>query len=295
MIAHQGHHRYFKESVAAAARFACVRVLTFEEPDTNGQFAALQQSYVHLSGASVRFELMWCLRRYFLMRDLFRREGLEQGWLLDSDLLLVDELPDSSQFPPGTTCALSSPPVAHELDRHFSPHCSFWTLQALESFCAFMVETYRDRGDELRLLDRQRRALGLTSACGEMILLGLWGLNDPRVFNLFEFVEGGMIDHNLRGSEQPTGRQLKNRFGNKVLHWREGRLFTETGDGQFVLLRCVHFQGAAKVMMPDFANRRRFFYDVKAWTRFVSNSIRLSLRSMKRRGLAVDRTHLSIG
>jgi hypothetical protein len=139
VIAHQGNHQYFKESVAAAAKHGRVHVLTFTEPDGNDQFEIVRANYIHLSGGSVQFELLWCLRRYFLMRDLFLAENIKSGWLLDSDLYLAEPLPTPDQFPAGTFCAMSSPPVVDPLDRHFSPHCSFWTLEALDSFCQFLV------------------------------------------------------------------------------------------------------------------------------------------------------------
>lgn len=293
VIAHRGNHLYFKESVAAARRYAQVHVLTYEEPDADRDFADLAVSYVHLSGGSVRYELSWCLRRYFLMRDLFRREKISEGWLLDSDLLLVDALPDRSRFPEGTICALSAPPVGDPLDRHFSPHCSFWTLEALESFCNFMLEAYAQRPEQLRALDRERRSRGITSAMSDMILLGLWGLDDPRVFNTFDFTDGGMIDHNLRGQMQPVGVRLKSRFGNKKLIRRNGHWWTETDEGRLISLRCVHFQGAAKILMKDFARGRDFSFTVKACARWVINSLRLFLRRVKNRRLPIERPTLS--
>ncbi|GAB1716108.1 MAG: hypothetical protein NTAFB05_11500 [Nitrobacter sp.] len=293
MIAHRGDHPYFKASVAAARRYAQVHVLTYAEPDADRDFADLAASYVHLSGGSVRYELSWCLRRYFLMRDLFRREKISEGWLLDSDLLLVDALPDRSRFPEGTICALSAPPVDDPLDRHFSPHCSFWTLEALESFCNFMINAYARRSEQLRALDRERRSRGITSAMSDMILLGQWGLDDPRVFNTFDFTDGGMIDHNLRGHEQPVGVKLKSRFGNKVLIRRNGHWWTETDEGRLIPLRCVHFQGAAKILIKDFARGRHVSFAVKAWARWSINSLRLFLRHMKNRPLPVERPTLS--
>ena len=284
-FAHAGRQQYFVDALAAAARFGSVHVvdLARSDPPDSEDYAGLRDAYVHLSGNSVTFELHWCIRRYFLLRDDFRRHGIAEGWMLDSDLVLVGPLPARAEFPPGTYCAMSYQTDGDPLDHHASAHCSFWTREALEDFCAFVSELYATRAHELTELDRVRKARGIRSAVGEMIVLYLWARDIPRVFDLHDFVTGGMLDHNMRHLEQPRGVALKGRDGNKALTLRPDGVFCETLAGQPIRLRSLHFQGKAKILIHDFVQGHAVRYAAKAGARARWDRARLGLRALKRR------------
>ncbi|TAK50061.1 MAG: hypothetical protein EPO23_02265 [Xanthobacteraceae bacterium] len=267
----------------AAARFAHVQVLDYGQLARCADFATLRGVYVHLSGKPQRYELDWCLGRYFLLRDHFHREDIDGGWLLDSDFLLLAPLPESTALPPGTRCALSFSPLENPLEQHASSHCAYWTREALESFCAFILMIYRDNSASLVTLDKERRAAGIRSAISDMILLGLWARGAERVFDLFDFVGAGLIDHNLRMDMQPRGTRLRMMFGAKKLIQRHGRVFATASDGQLIAVCGLHFQGGAKMLMADVAAGRWLAFTAKAAARAGYDWLRLRLRKLKKK------------
>lgn len=284
-FAHAGRQQYFIDALAAAAPFGLVHVidLTRQNPPDSAQYGRLRDAYVHLSGNSVTFERDWCLRRYFLLRDDFQRHGIAEGWMLDSDVVLVGPLPGRAEFPPGTYCAMSYQTEGDPLDHHASAHSSFWTLEALEDFCAFVTDLYADRAQELLDLDRARKAKGIRSAVGEMIVLYLWARDNPRVYDVHDFVAGGMLDHNMRHLEQPRGVRLKGLSGNKAVTVRPEGVFCETLAGEPVRMRSLHFQGKAKLLIHDFVQGNTARYGWKAAARNRWGAIRLGLRRLKGR------------
>jgi hypothetical protein len=282
-FAHAGRQQYFIDALAAAAPYGFVHVvdLARSEPPDSEQYVRLRAAYVHLSGNSVTFELHWCIRRYFLLRDDFARHGIAEGWMLDSDLVLVGPLPAREEFPPGTYCALSYQTDADPLDHHASAHSSFWTLEALEDFCAFVTDLYVNRAQELRDLDRARKEKGIRSAVGEMIVLYMWARDNPRVYDAHDFVAGGMLDHNMRHLEQPRGVMLKGIAGNKAVTVRADGVFCETAAGVPVRMRSLHFQGKAKILIHDFVQGHTGKYGFKAAARSHWDRVRLALRRLK--------------
>ena len=280
---HNGRQRYFQESVRAAARQAHVQVLDFEPLADCADFQALRDAYIHLSGKPQQYELDWCIGRYFLLRDHFRTEGVAAGWLLDSDFLLLGPLPRPQDFPPGTVCALSIPPVATKLDEHASSHCAYWTCAALESFCAFVLACYRDNAGALRDLHEKRRAINSRSAISDMILLGRWARETTGIVDLFEDLTSGLIDHNLRMDEQPRGTRLRMVFGTKKLMVGKNGVHAVTVDGRTIPVCGLHFQGGAKMLMPDVAGGHWALFIIKAAARDMYDRLRLLLRKLRDR------------
>jgi hypothetical protein len=281
-IAHQGRQQYFLDALAAAARFGSVHVIDLgrTEPPDSEQYERMQSAYVHLAGNSVTFELHWCLRRYFLLCDDFKRFGIEAGWLLDSDVIIVGALPSREEFSEGAYCALSMQRHEHPLAQNASAHCSWWTLDALEDFCRFAFDLYVDRSEELVALDEARRTHGIRAGISDMIVLYLWAKDNPRVFDTHRYTSG-LIDHNIRILEQPYGVPLQGDAGNKALLLCDGDVFCLTRDGQRVAMRSLHFQGKNKVLIPHFVRGQMAAYAAKAHGRRWIGEARLALRRIR--------------
>lgn len=277
-FAHSGSHRYFVEAVAAASRLARVHTLTLDEAETP-LYRDFRSHYVHHSGKSPTYEL-WCFKRHFQLLDFMQAAGIEDAWLLDSDFLLLKPLPGPQEIP-GGYCGLSIPGDQRPLEWVASPHCSFWTAEALESFCAFCVATYRDRSAMLADTYRKRAKAGLRGAISDMTLLYLWAESEPRVANLFNFDRGGIIDHNIRVLTQPDGTTFQEEFRMKKLAFAGDDVFAETTEGAKLPLYGIHFQGMAKVLIQELAARRHTRFRLIAAARSASSIYRRTLLKLR--------------
>jgi hypothetical protein len=224
-----------------------------------------------------------------------KSKQVAQSWMLDSDVVVVDFLPEMKTFPSGTCCALSFDRDGHPLDHHASAHCSFWTFDALESFCAFVTDIYLTRAQDLRALYRDRQAKGNRSAISDMTLLYLWARDRADVIDLHDWTAGGLIDHNMRALEQPRGVTLKGRAGNKALTVRPDGVFCETAGGELLRLRALHFQGRAKILISDFVRGNAKVYAFKAAIRHGWDRLRRGSRPPKDRPTAVPQQPGTIG
>jgi hypothetical protein len=283
-IAHAGQHQYFLDAVASAARHGCVHVLDLAALGNDSeQFQRCRASYVHLSGKSVTYELEWCIRRFFMLRDCLKAHGIERSWMIDSDVLVVGALPDPAQFPSGTYCGISLQLDGDPIEHHASPHCSFWTLEAAESFCSFVTDLYDRGASEMVDVARERERRGIRGQVGDMRLLYLWARGNPRVLDLHDFLASGLIDHNLRQLEQPRGVRLQGISGNKALTVSPDGVFVRTLSGKKIRVCSLHFQGKAKILMGDFLHGRTARYAMKAGVRHSYGRFRLALRGLKNR------------
>ena len=277
-FAHSGTHRYFVEAVAAASRLARVHTLALDAAETP-LYRDFRAHYVHHSGKSRTYEL-WCFKRHFALLDFMRATGIEDAWLLDSDFLLLKPLPERQEIP-GGYCGLSIPGAQRRLEWVASPHCSFWTVEALASFCAFAIATYRDRAAMLADTYRERAKAGLRGAISDMTLLYLWAEGEPRVANLFNFSRGGIIDHNIRVLTQPDGTSFQEEFRMKKLSFAGDAVHAETTAGARVPLYGIHFQGMAKVLIQELAARRYTRFRLIAAARSASSIYRRTLLKLR--------------
>lgn len=283
-FAPSGRHRYFNAAVAAATRFATVRTLALDENETHPLYGEFLKFYRHHSGKSEEYEL-WCFKRYFLLLDALAASGVSHAWLLDSDFILLKPLPHSEKFLVNTICGLSIPGDQLPLEWVASPHCSFWTVEALKSFCSFCLETYRVEAEMLAETYRERARTGVRGSISDMTLLYLWSQSERRVENLFNFCQGGIIDHNIRVLSQPDGVKFKSEFRMKKLILREDEVLAEMIEGGSVSLYGIHFQGKSKALIePLWLNQYakfRTFARTRSWSS-VYRRMLLKLRGSKK-------------
>lgn len=278
-FAHSGNHRYFVEAVAAASRFGHVHTLSLDDGETP-LYRDFRAHYAHHSGKSSTYEL-WCFKRHFALLEAMRHSGMTEAWLLDSDFLLLKPLPRKSDLP-GGYCGVSIPGGQQPLEWVASPHCSFWTLEALDSFCRFCIATYRDKSEMLAETYRERGRSGIRGAISDMTLLYLWAMQQPRVTNLFNFSDGGIIDHNIRVLTQPDGTVYREEYRMKKLLFEDDAVLAETEAGGRVPLYGIHFQGKAKVLIQELAARRHGRFRMIAAARSASSLYRRLLLKVRR-------------
>lgn len=105
------------------------------------EFEKFSKIYKHMSRNPYWFELI-CFKRYFMLYEYVKQNGLNEFILCDSDLLVFGDL---SKFNYGRyEAAFSYCEDQSNYRWAASPHCSFWTVNALRKFIDFVIETYKN-------------------------------------------------------------------------------------------------------------------------------------------------------
>ena len=114
-------------------------------------------------------------------------------------------------------------------------------------------------------------------------MIGRWAHETTGIADLFEDLTSGLIDHNLRMDEQPRGTRLRMVFGTKKLMVGKNGVHAVTVDGRTIPVCGLHFQGGAKMLMPDVAGGHWALFIIKAAARDMYDRLRLLLRKLRDR------------
>jgi hypothetical protein len=227
------------------------RTLLFRDlgsPDLDA-FAA---AYEHLSTNPRAFEYA-CFARWFYIRNACRALGRGVALHFDMDLVVGAGF-DAELIAAATRAplALCLPPYCNE---SASPHVAAVHLDALERFCAFLLDHYRDPQKRAALAARFRAV----TQCGgggvcDMTLLRLFALEQAAANVLT--LAGAAVDYNMNHAAHLGERYRVDAFGCKQVEKRGERFYCTTVDGRRREFAALHFQGFSKILIP--ATLRRY-------------------------------------
>jgi hypothetical protein len=205
-----------------------------------------RRNYVHLSVNRPWLEQL-CFERWFMIRELARREGFPAVLHLDSDVLVESDV--------GRHLAQRTGPAVM-FSRRMGPHVAYFKNVAyLERLCDDILDTYRssDGVTELRrayqaILDR-----GHMGAISDMFFFERLVISaGPAYGDTFDVVDGEFFDHSMGMSEG-----YRARLGTKVVRHRGDEAFCERLDSrEQVRVLALHFQGITKIWMGWHADVR---------------------------------------
>jgi hypothetical protein len=248
----------------------------FNYTDYNQEFQSFTEVYEHLSTNSVDFEL-YCFQRFFVLQQWMLKHHEERVFMVDSDLLLYADLTDRlyRKYLQGYEAALCIPQLQSQESEYSwtaSPHVSFWTHSAIQSFTQSCLETYRSRKALLHQKYEHHQTMNQPGGICDMSLLYLWAKNNQTVFNLLELKDGEAIDHNINSKDGLWKNQHQLKSGIKSIYFRQGLPYEQETHQQYLGL---HFQGTAKPLMAIFVEDhpqgwiRHLFYAFPKPTRFL--------------------------
>ncbi len=252
---------------------APVRFQAFSEIEIDGRAREFERSYEHMSTNSPWFELA-CWMRWFRLLAYMRREKLDSVFHYDSDVLIQTS---SSRIREIYGADLGYAALA--ITEHAEPssgHSSYWTLEALDDFCSFVLRSFKDPAYLRRYRDHfaKRQSQGLDGGVCDMTSLGyFWEENGRRIVNFAEVRQGCAFDANINRSANAVEDEYVTRDGRKeIIADSLGQPFLKRrADGSLVRALALHFQGGAKVFMAG-AYRGPFFvtkpiHDLRTWKR----------------------------
>jgi hypothetical protein len=205
--------------------------------------------YKHMSANPYDYEL-FCFSRWFYVLDYMREFDIDIVLHLDSDALLFSPIERIVQWMGGGGYECGFSVTDQDYSSYAwaaSGHASLWTRKGLESFCNFILHSYRD-SEYLSLYEEKWRKV--PGICDMTALYLYWRENAETVFNTAKIKNGSVIDNNFNSSRNFAADEYKTRYGVKKVENREGKKYFMTKENKRVEVHVIHFQGWAKRYIP---------------------------------------------
>jgi len=202
--------------------------------------------YEHHCTNPYNFEL-FCLQRWFILRDFMRQQKIDKCFYADSDLMIyfnaTQEYLRFANFDLTLSCGIGA-------------HGSWWnSLKILEKFCDFAFAIYRkkDPKNYARMINHLAKLQWLDHWGGvcDMTVLGLFkNLNPKRVAEATTINNSAVYDNNLNVSLNGSADRYKMRCGIKRIKWQNGLPYgILIGANQPIQFKTLHCQSTAKRLM----------------------------------------------
>ena len=233
---------------------------------------AFRASYRHMSTNSQHFEML-CWLRWFYLLEYMKTSGRRAVFHMDSDVLMHSSVGEIDRTHGSALCdvAYLIPDQRFEsLNWTASAHMSYWTVEVLEAFCAFILRSFQPG----ELLDQYRQKWhhhtenDVAGGVCDMTTLYLFArAQGGDVANLSRVMNQSVFDDNVSlGGNHADGKYLME-DGIKRIHFAgSAAYFTTSDDAQSaVKAHAIHFQGAAKQHMQTYY---RGSLHLKGWSRY---------------------------
>jgi len=209
--------------------------------DFGSSAAELRKVYVHLSANSPEFEL-FCLERWFVLRDFLRQRQLESVWHFDSDVMVFEDLSSEDARIAGVDFTFTQ----------ISGHNAYFRINALDQFCSFILKCYlaEPKTQWLHASHAARLAAGNPDTISDMFFIEEFKKLDGLRSLDFSVPESGQsaFDTNIRFS---NGYEMDGDL--KQITFTEQQPYAlDIETQQLQRFATLHFQYFAKQQMPRF-------------------------------------------
>lgn len=196
--------------------------------------------------------------RFLYLHHYMVTEEFPTCWLLDTDVLCFTDLSRLSALlaSQNSKAALSTPPLSLNLEAS-SPHTSWWTVDALASFCEFLLNTPVEAEVALARKWQLHQKAGLDGGVIDMTYLFYWQSKRNDVSNLYlRQIRGILIDHQVQLLQAPAGKFAKSSITGlrNLIPWFHGLVASRLRGGRIPkAFATLHLQGEAKTYLHLFA------------------------------------------
>ena len=226
------------------------------------RFAA---EYQHLSTNLPPYEV-FCFERWFILYAWMEKEGVETCFYVDSDMLIyADVTQDTANYQGAELTYLGGGPL-----------CGFISRAALGRFCEFLLWFYRDPESlqKARGYFEAVQQRGVAGGVSDMTLFEWFRLQEAEVqdataqstevqspfIDITQVVQGARYDLNINQTE---GFKLRRKGDIKRVSFRKNQPFATDATTQApIRFKSLHFQGSAKLLIPQFVRPRGPQYQV---------------------------------
>lgn len=295
VIYHCGQAEYLKTALKSAADFNENVVLLGNDANRDycrnwvnvhaldhTRYEKFKKAYKLMASYDPAFDLIM-FEKYFVFSEWMKKNKVKKAFLLDSDLLTYCDF-DQFDFVNTAYAALSIPKIQEPYIWAASPHVSFWTMDAIDDFCDFVVDMYENHLEKLEEKYAYHLEKKVPGGVCDMTLLYLWSVNKENVYNTAVWNQNGVFEHCMGISKNYVdGDFLMNKFtGVKMLEYKSGVPYLKASNGLYIRAWVLHFQGLAKGVMADYYYGRyyRIIFDRFA---FVYKKGKAKLKKMIQR------------
>lgn len=231
----------------------------------------LYEVYQHMNTNGPEFELM-SLERWFLLRAVMKRQGLDQGIYLDSDVMVYCDLQEAAEM-------VQSPGMTRI---YHSPHTNFianW--DTLDKLCELILSYYKQPYLLEKLKAIEQKHVGQYGAGGvsDMTFMGLLYQHYPsKSKDLSDWSHG----QKRFDSTVFQGEDFIKEDGLRKIYLKDGVPFSEKTTGERIQFLTLHFQGKSKSLIPQMMDGNvvlnKFTYALKDY------QLKVQRRFMAKRG-----------
>lgn len=230
------------------------------------KYQDFMKSYVQMSDYSKKYEISFW-KRMFLLEEWMKVHKADKAFLLDSDIVTFANYTTDVYplLPQWCVAGLTFPEKQDNFFWAASTHFSYWTLEGIESFTNFCIDTYTNKNNLRNLLEAKHQwhlENRFPGGVSEMTLLYLWSKDNSRVYNFAQALEGIAADHSISTSTNYHEDEYIVRFGVKHFVFKDGVPYGHNKAlKKKVKFICLHCQGDAKLAMKLLiSNRWRKLY-----------------------------------
>lgn len=231
-------------------------------PQSENKFMA---AYRHMSFNGIDFEL-FCFKRWFIARDFMKSNNLKKAFVLDTDVLFYPDSTNCERFFATTDVSYFISKDDSKFQWSAGPGTSYWTYDAIDSFCEFLISNYINPA----LLERLKEKWEFHKQNNEP-----GGICDMTLFYLFykdkhqsiKFYDQNNPDSNeiydcIFSTSKNSTRDMLNRNTDGKINLKRGNGYyhcmnIETQNTQ--LLNSLHFHGISKRFMHRYYTGKGLF------------------------------------
>ncbi|MDD4902098.1 MAG: hypothetical protein PHE24_03100 [Patescibacteria group bacterium] len=277
---HRGQADYLRFSLAGARRSNPTANIILLDDGSNGPFDSIKRYniddysggaeefarvYQHFSSNPEWYEL-FCLQRWFIIADFVKKNGLENFFHADSDVLIFADL--AKEWPKFSQFALT-------LSEGSAGHNSFWNSpEILDDFCRFLTDVYsrKDEAGYQRVVDfwKNYQLKNKPGGICDMTMLNFYKKSRPElVGETAGIIDGSTYDDNFSSSIQGGVHYQMSVWGAKKIYWRSGAPYGKDDSGNLIKFNTLHLQGKKK----KYLERAYQGKNIYAWETFIKGKI----------------------
>ncbi|GAB3275734.1 hypothetical protein GCM10027347_49210 [Larkinella harenae] len=206
--------------------------------------------YQHSSPNHYDYEL-FCFVRWYLVKELMKREGYSRVFVADSDVMIYTDITTYINHTGlDNNLAAFNVGADYQWVRSASGHSSYWSWEGINRFCQVAIGLYTD--PRLMKFMEQIRAEKIIKSdragVSDMTALYVFYEEEPdRIRNLSECRNGAAFDHNICMATNYNLDEYEFGLGRKKIVMKEGYpVAYNVLLKQKIKLNTLHFQGNSK-------------------------------------------------